>query len=74
MICKCRDRGDAAIKKGSSIIAAIFHKLLKKTQCGWGERSSVCDHLDMISNVLRALRTIQQTLNSIYTDILSSSR
>ena len=52
------------------IIAAIFHKLLKKIGCGWEERSSVCDHLDVISYVLRALRTIQWTLNSIYTEIL----
>ena len=51
-----------------------FHKLLKKLGCGWGERPSVCDHLDVISNVLEALRTIQRTFNSIYTEILSSSR
>ena len=53
----------------------FFFKLLKKKiWCGWGERPSVCDPFDVISNVLGALRTIQRDLNSIYTDILSSSR
>ena len=56
------------------IIAVIFHKLLKKLGCGWGELPSVCDHLAVILYVLGALRTIQQTLNSIYTEMLSSSR
>ena len=56
-------------------IAAVFHKLLKKNPlgCGWGDRGErplVCDHLDLISNVLGALRTIQRALNSIYTEIL----
>ena len=41
------------------IIAPIFHKLLKKLGCGWGERPSVCDHLDVkemsVSNILGAL-------------------
>ena len=49
----------------------------KKLGCGWGEWPSVCDHLDMldvISNVLGALRTLQLTLNFIHTEILSSSR
>ena len=55
------------------IIAAIFHNVLKKLGRGWGELPSVCDHLDVISYVLGASRTIQQTSNSIYTEILSSS-
>ena len=46
----------------------------KKLGCGWCELPPVCDHLDVMSYVLRALRTIQRTLNSIYTEILSSSR
>ena len=29
------------------IIAPIFHKLFKKIGHGWGERPSVCDHLDV---------------------------
>ena len=37
------------------IIAQIFHKLLKKLGCGWGERLSVCDHFDIkeisVSNI-----------------------
>ena len=37
----------------------IFHKLLKKIGCGWGERPSVCDHLDVkemsVTNILGAL-------------------
>ena len=41
------------------IIAPIFHKLLKKIGCGWCERSSVCDHLDVkemsVTNILGAL-------------------
>ena len=41
------------------IIAPIFHKLLKKLECGWSERPSVCDHLDVkemsVSNILGAL-------------------
>ena len=41
------------------IIAPIFDKLLKKIGCGWGERPSVCDHLDLkemsVSNILGAL-------------------
>ena len=41
------------------IIAPIFHKLLKKIGCRWGERTSVCDHLDVkemsVSNILGAL-------------------
>ena len=41
------------------IIAPIFHKLLKKIGCGWGERPSVCDHLDVkemsVPNILGAL-------------------
>ena len=41
------------------IIAPIFHKLLKKIGCGWGERPSDCDHLDVkemsVSNILGAL-------------------
>ena len=41
------------------ILAPIFHKLLKKIGCGWGERLPVCDHLDVkemsVSNILRAL-------------------
>ena len=41
------------------IIAPIFHKLLKKIGCGWGERPSVSDHLDVkemsVSNILGAL-------------------
>ena len=41
------------------IIAPIFHKILKKIKCGWGERPSVCDHLDLkemsVSNILGAL-------------------
>ena len=41
------------------IIAPIFHKLLKKIGCGWGERPSVCDHLDVkemsVTNILGAL-------------------
>ena len=41
------------------IIAPIFHKLLKKIGCGWGEQPSVCDHLDVkemsVSNILGAL-------------------
>ena len=41
------------------IIALIFHKLLKKLGCGWGERPSVRDHLDVkemsVSNILGAL-------------------
>ena len=40
------------------IIAPIFHKLLKKLGCGWGEQPSVCDHLDVkemsVSNILGA--------------------
>ena len=41
------------------IIAPILHKLLKKKiGCGWGERPSVCDHLDVkemsVSNILGA--------------------
>ena len=51
-----------------------FSQIIEKLGCGWGERPSVCDHLDVTSNVLGALRTIQRTLNSIYTEILSSSR
>ena len=39
--------------------APIFYKLLKKLGCGWGERPSVCDHLDVkemsFSNILGAL-------------------
>ena len=39
--------------------APIFYKLLKKLGCGWGERASVCDHLDVkemsFSNILGAL-------------------
>ena len=41
------------------IIAPIFHKILKKIGCGWGERPSVSDHLDVkemsVSNILGAL-------------------
>ena len=39
------------------IIAPIFHNLLKKNLgCGWGERPSVCDYLDVKEmNVLGAL-------------------
>ena len=41
------------------IISPIFHKLLRKIGCGWGERPSVCDHLDVkemsVSNILGAL-------------------
>ena len=41
------------------IIAPIFHKLLKNIGCGWGERPSVCDYLDVKevsgSNILGAL-------------------
>ena len=41
------------------IIALIFHKLLKKIGCWWGERPSVCDHLDVkemsVTNILGAL-------------------
>ena len=48
------------------IIAAIFSQIIeKKLGCGWGELPSVCDHLDVISNVLGALRKIQQTLKII---------
>ena len=56
------------------IVSPIFHKLLKKLGCGWVERQSVCDHLDVISNVLGALTTVDRTLISIYPEILSSSR
>ena len=40
--------------------APIFHKILKKKiGCGWGERPSVCDHLDVkemsVFNILGAL-------------------
>ena len=55
------------------IIVAIFHKLLKKNS-GVGGVNDHLDVLDVISNVLGALRTIQRTLNFIYTEILSSSR
>ena len=41
----------------------------KKLGCGLGEWPSACDQLDVISDVLGSLRTIQ-----IYTKILSSSR
>ena len=41
------------------IIAPIFHKLLKNSGVVWGERPSVCDHLDVkemsVSNILGAL-------------------
>ena len=29
---------------------------------GWGERLSVCDHLDVISNVLGALTTVEHSM------------
>ena len=39
--------------------AAIILIILKKIGCGWGERPSVCDHLDVkemsVSNILGAL-------------------
>ena len=41
------------------IIAPIFHKLLKKLVCGWGEQPSVFYHLDVkemsVSNISGAL-------------------
>ena len=60
------------------IIAPIFHKLLKKIGCGWGERPSVCYHLDVkemsVSYIFGALTHKNGLLNSIYLEILSNSR
>ena len=37
----------------------MLEKILKKLGCGWGERPSVCDHLDVkemsVSNILGTL-------------------
>ena len=38
-----------------------FSQIIEKIGCGWGERLSVCNHLDVVSYVLGALRRIQQT-------------
>ena len=35
---------------------------LSGAMCGWGERLSVCDHLDVISNVLGALTTVEHSV------------
>ena len=52
--------------------SADFSQIIEKKNSSVGGVN--VDHLDVISNILGALRTIQRTLNSIYTEILSSSR
>ena len=42
----------------------IISQIIEKLGCGWGERLSVCNHLDVIANVLRALITAEPTLIS----------
>ena len=39
-----------------------YSQIIEKLGCGWGERLSVCDHLDVISNVLGALTTVEHSM------------
>ena len=39
-----------------------YSQIIEKLGCGWGERQSVCDHLDVISNVLGALTTVEHSM------------